>query len=96
MTDNELLSAIGNIFDKKLEPINERLNAIEKKVTSLEVTLENETNRNIKVIAEGHLDLSRKLNEAVRIASDIKAKQEIQDIYLNTHETKLKNIILHI
>ena len=97
MTDNELLLAISDIMDKKLktelEPIKQDIVNIQNDITNIKLTLENETNRNIKIIAEGHLDLSRKLNEAVRISSDTKAKQEIQDIYLNTHESKLKSII---
>lgn len=96
MTDTEKLDTLIELVkdnNKRLENVEKEINNIQKEVTGIKVTLENETNRNIRVIAEGHLDLSRKLNEAVRIASDIKAKQEIQDIYLNTHETKLKNII---
>lgn len=96
MTDTEKLDTLIELIkdnNKRLENVEKEINNIQKEVTGIKVTLENETNRNIRVIAEGHLDLSRKLNEAVRIASDIKAKQEIQDIYLNTHETKLKNII---
>lgn len=96
MTDTEKLDTLIELVkdnNKRLEDVEKEINNIQKEVTGIKVTLENETNRNIRVIAEGHLDLSRKLNEAVRIASDIKAKQEIQDIYLNTYETKLKNII---
>ncbi len=39
-------------------------------VKDIQMTLENETNRNIKLIAEGHLDLSRKLNEALQTDSE--------------------------
>jgi seryl-tRNA synthetase len=94
MTDTEKLDTLIELVkdnNKRLENVEKEINNIQKEVTGIKVTLENETNRNIRVIAEGHLDLSRKLNEAVRIASDIKAKQEMQDIYLNTHETKLNN-----
>ncbi len=84
-------------LDEKVISLDEKVASLDKKVTSLErqvlkinVTLENETNRNIKIIAEGHLDLSRKLNEAVKLSSDIKAKQEIQDIYINMHQNQLR------
>lgn len=33
-------------------------------VKSIKLTLENKTNQNIKLIAEGHLDISRKLDDA--------------------------------
>ena len=34
------------------------------------MTLENETNKHIRIVAEGHLDLSRKLDEALRIENE--------------------------
>lgn len=38
----------------------------------IQLTLENETNRNIKFIAEGHLDLSRKLDDALKVENEKK------------------------
>jgi len=94
MTDNELLSAISDIMDKKLDsrltPIESEFLELKNKITGIELTLENEISHNIRIIAEGHLDLSRKLNEAIHLASDIKARQEIQDLLIKSHETKLK------
>ena len=51
------------------------------------LTLENEITPNINIIAEGHLELSRKLNECIHISSDIKAKQEILDVFINMQKT---------
>ena len=79
--------------ENRIETVEKRIKTVEKEATNIKLTLENETNHNIKIIAEGHLDLSCKLNETIRIASDIKAKQELQDIYLNMHENKLKTIM---
>lgn len=111
MTDNELLNAIAEIIDMKLEPIQaelanvnkgltsvneeltsvkEDLDEVKRRITAVEMTIENEVTHNIKIIAEGHLDLSRKLNETIHIASDIKAKQEIQDLYIKSHDSQLK------
>ena len=42
------------------------MNTIENNVTDIQLTLENETNRNISLIAEGHLDLSRNLDGVLR------------------------------
>ena len=39
--------------------ILDELRKLNDKVTDIQLTLENETNKNIKIIAEGHLDLSR-------------------------------------
>ena len=100
MTDTELLQALYNdmqtvkhkvtSLDENVASLDEKVASLECEVSKINVTLENETNRNIKIIAEGHLDLSRKLNEAVRLSSDIKAKQEIQDIYINMHQNQLR------
>lgn len=84
-------------LDKKVSSLDERVNSLEgdmkevrQRVTKTDMTLENEIRVNIQRIAEGHLDLSRKLDDCVKISSDIKAKQEIQDIYINMHNNKLK------
>ena len=36
--------------------------SLKERVTNIEITLENETNRNIQLVAEGHLNLDRKLD----------------------------------
>lgn len=50
--------------------ILEKLSEMDRKITDIQLTLENETNRNIKIIAEGHLDLSRKLDEALKVENE--------------------------
>ena len=39
--------------DEHLKEADERLDNLEKEITRIRLTLENETNRNIKIIAEG-------------------------------------------
>lgn len=59
----------------------EKLEKLEAKTTSIQLTLENETNRNIQIIAEGHLDLSRKLNDALKIENELRlGKERIEGI----------------
>ena len=53
-------------FEQKLEIIDQRL-------TRLESHIENVTDKNIRIVAEGHVDLNRKLNEVIHVTSDIKA-----------------------
>lgn len=81
----EIADVKGEIADMKGE-----ITDIRQKVTKTDLTIENEIRVNIQRVAEGHLDLSRKLNECIRLSSDIKDKQEIQDIYINMHNSKLK------
>ncbi|MSS64011.1 kinetochore Spc7 family protein [Velocimicrobium porci] len=61
------------------------LNEIKQKVKIIDLSIENETNRNIKIIAEGHLDLARKLDNALKIENE----KEILLIRVNTIENEL-------
>lgn len=56
------------------------------RTTSIELTLETETNRNIKIIAEGHADLSRKLDDALTVENE----KELFLIRLNTLENDVR------
>lgn len=88
----EIADVKGEIADMKGEitDMKGEITDIRQKVTKTDLTIENEIRVNIQRVAEGHLDLSRKLNECIRLSSDIKDKQEIQDIYINMHNSKLK------
>lgn len=77
-------------LDERVVSLDERLVKIENDVTDIKMTFENELRVNIQRVAEGHLDLSRKLNECIKLSSDIKDKQELQDIYINMYNNKLK------
>ena len=100
MTDSEkldlILEKVSNL-DEKVSNLDEKVNSLEidlqeikQRVIKTDLTIENEIRVNIQRVAEGHLDLSRKLNECIRLSNDIKDKQEIQDIYINMHNNKLK------
>ena len=61
----------------EVRELKERVQGVEGKARELEghvqgirLTLENETNKNINVIAEGHLNLSRKLDEALKVENE--------------------------
>lgn len=79
-----------NSLDKKVDSLEVELGEVKQRVIKTDVIIENEIRVNIQRVAEGHLDLSRKLNECIKLSSDIKDKQEIQDIYINMHNSKLK------
>jgi len=86
---NNLDEKVSNL-DEKVSSLEINLQEVKKRVVKTELTVENEIRINIQRVAEGHLDLSRKLNECIRLSNDIKDKQEIQDIYINMHNNKLK------
>lgn len=65
-----------------------KLSEMDNKITDIQLTLENETNRNIKIIAEGHLDLSRKLDEALKVENE----KEMLLIRVNRLENELRRL----
>lgn len=64
------------------------LNKMNAKITDIQLTLENETNRNIQIIAGGHLDLSRKLDEALKVENE----KEMLLILVNKLENELRRV----
>ena len=73
---------------EKLDLLLEKVETIEKKVSNIELTLENEIRTNIKRVAEGHLDLSRNLHESLKIDSE----KEMLAIRVSVLETELRRI----
>ena len=53
-----------------IKAIYEDMQEIKRQIRDLQLTLENETNRNIRLIAEGHLDLNRKLDETLKVDNE--------------------------
>lgn len=80
MTDNEKLDLI-------LLKLN-KLDKLENDITDIKLTLENEIRVNIKRMAEGHLDLSRNLHEAMKLDNE----KEMLAIRVNMLENELRRI----
>ena len=62
MLEQKDLEMIAEIVNKIVEPIRKDVESVKNDVEQVKMTLENETNRNIQIIAEGHSDLTRKVN----------------------------------
>ena len=77
-----------SLTNEDLQAINSLLDPIKKEIKSIQLTLENETNRNIKIIAEGHIDLNRKLDEALKVESE----KEMLLIRVNILENELRKV----
>lgn len=77
MTDRELLEALYNgMQDMKgdmqgmkddIQGMKDDIQAVKQKVSALELMIENETNHNIQLLAENHINLVDKLNQAIRV-----------------------------
>lgn len=71
-----------------VQDLKQRTANIETSVTDIKLILENEIRVNIQRVAEGHLDLSRNLHEALKIDSE----KEMLVIRVNVLETELRRI----
>ena len=61
-------------------------------MTNIKMTLENETNRNIRIIAEGHSDLSRKFDEALKHEQQYHEERELLLVRVNSIENDVRKI----
>ena len=64
--DVQTLKGDVQTLKEDVQTLKEDVQMLKDRVTNIEITLENETNRNIQLIAEGHLNLDRKLDEALK------------------------------
>jgi len=78
--DNGLAS-----LDAKIDNVQQSL---DERITNIQLTLENVTNKNIQIIAEGHLDLSRKLDEALKVERE----KEILLLRVNRLENDMRQV----
>lgn len=80
----------ADVRDMKLDirGLSERVDDLELVVRNLKTTLELETRRSIQAVAEGHLDLDRKLNEALKVEES----KELLMIRVNFLESELKKL----
>lgn len=53
MSDTDMLK----IILEKVTSLNNRVSSLENELKSIKLTLENATNRNIHIIAEGHIEI---------------------------------------
>ena len=75
-------------MDKRLDGMEKRLDKLEHATRDIQLTIENEIRPNIQVIAEGHADINRKLDEALKVENE----KEIMKIHLTYLENEVRRI----
>lgn len=102
MTDNELLAAISQIVQSELSgikseisDIKSEISGIKSEVTKMQLHIENSTDKNIKLLAENFVELTKKLNQAIPVA-DKNLAYEVKVNYLIEDVNKLKEEIAKI
>ncbi len=85
------LEKVEDRLDKvegRLDKVESRLDKIETDVADIKMILENEIRVNIRRVAEGHLDLSKNLHEALKVDNE----KEMLSIRVTVLETELRRI----
>lgn len=68
--------------------ILDEIGKLKQDIKEIQLTLENVTNKNIQIIAEGHLDLSRKLDDALKVDNE----KEMLLIRVNHLENEIRRL----
>ena len=77
-------------LEQKVTELDQKFTVLDEKFTGLELVIENETNVNIRRIAEGHCDLVRNLREARKV-DDEKELLAIRVTVLESDMSKVKH-----
>lgn len=98
MTDSEKLDLIlsemqtmksdMDTMKSDMDTMKKDIQETKQKVTGIELHLENVTDRNIQIVAEGHLNLSRKLDNALKVENE----KEMLIIKVNILEDELRKL----
>lgn len=75
-------------METELKEMKMDLHEVKQKVANIDLTLENEIRVNIRRVAEGHLDISRNLHDALKIDSE----KEMLVIRVNMLESELRRM----
>lgn len=68
--------------------ILEAIEELKSEVKSVQLTLENETNHNIRIIAEGHMILEKKLDESLKVNQE----RELLLLRVNSLENEVRRL----
>lgn len=75
-------------MEDRMVQMEDRMVQMKDNIQNVKLTLENVTNRNIQLIAEGHFELIRKLDEATKAC----ASTEMTRIRVNVMDDDLRQI----
>lgn len=85
---NDLKGEIQEVRTDLEGKIEEVKTGLGDEIKEVKLTLENETDRSIQIVVEGHMDLSRKLNEVLKLKED----DEMVRMRLNRLEREMETV----
>lgn len=79
-------------LDGKVGKLEKDYEQLDMKVSMIQVTVDNQINKNISIIAEGHLSLNEKLDKSLQVMQ----KQEIMGLQITSLESKIQMIKMQL
>ena len=89
MSDNELLLAVAELFDKKLET---QLQPLRDDIRDIKLTLENNITPNIQLLAENYVPAAKRYEKGSTEIENLKVDIELIKKVIKEHSDKLNRI----
>lgn len=89
MSDNELLLAMAELFDKKMET---QLQALRDDIRDIKLTLENNITPNIQLLAENYVPAAKRYEKGSTEIENLKVDIELIKKVIKEHSYKLNRI----
>ncbi|MBT9792910.1 hypothetical protein GPL02_08185 [Clostridium sp. MCC334] len=89
MSDNELLLAMAELFDKKMET---QLQALRDDIRDIKLTLENNITPNIQLLAENYVPAAKRYEKGSTEIENLKVDIELIKKVIKEHSDKLNRI----
>lgn len=96
MTDNELLLAISDIIEKKLDarigPLEDEMKSLKNEQTRINIIIENEIRSDIQLLAENYLPAAKRYEKATAKIDAMQADIDVIKSVIREHSEKLQKI----
>ncbi len=76
------------VMKDDMQVMKDDMQELNRRVKKVELTLENETNKNIQLLAENHINLVDKLNQAIKVQD----KSILYEVQVSGLKFKLENL----
>lgn len=84
---------IINVMKEMFSEMDKRFTGLENEIKAINMKIENETNKNIQILVDGHLQNTEKLQKLDTMAEDIEVLKFDVDVIkavVTTHSSKLQ------
>lgn len=75
-------------INDEIQIINDKIEALTKRTAAIELSLENETNHNIQLLAENHINIVDKLNQTVKVQD----KSLLFEVQVSGLKSRIENL----